>query len=112
MKKARIMLFSIVAIATMGGVLAFRAKKFAHKNVYCATIDEQSRIYCTITDYKLFGSTEATTSEPCKTWHDVVFGPSNALTTQHYTTTSIITPPNPRICGNPQFAIVFLTDTQ
>jgi hypothetical protein len=114
MKKAKIMLLAIAVIATVGGALAFKAKKFADKNVYCATKDINNVVYCTFTDYKRIAGTpvEETTSRPCEAWHAELFGGSNALTTQYYTTTSILTPPNPRICGNPLAGTVYLTATE
>src|SRR5688572_22485127 len=106
MKRAKIMLIAIAVIATVGGALAFKAQKFADKNVYCATLDLVGNIYCTLTDYKTAkrpGEILATTTLPCRTSHEAVFGIGAATTTSYYTTTT---------CPTPFFKTVYTTDIQ
>lgn len=87
MKKAKIMLLAIAIIATVGGVLAFKAQKFADRNVYCATFKEGGGITCALTSYKTTPDLIPTTI-PCKTWHEAVFGLNAVTTTSYYTTTT------------------------
>jgi hypothetical protein len=46
MKKAKIMLASLLVLVAVGGALAFKAQNFTQKHVYCA---EQQQDLCTIT---------------------------------------------------------------
>lgn len=102
MKRAKIMLIAIVVVATLGGTLAFKAKRFTDKNVFCATFKLGGGITCTRTDYRTTEDPLApTTSWPCNTWHGAVFGLAAATTTSYYTTTT---------CPPPVHSTVYATN--
>jgi len=50
MKRVKIMLSAIAVLAVVGGALAFKAQKFAHKNVFCSTFPAPNT--CRVTDAK------------------------------------------------------------
>src|SRR5688500_2938065 len=83
MKRAKIMLLAIAVIATVGGALAFKAQRFSHQNVYCATT-AGGNLTCITTDvpFKITNQSPSF-STPCSTWHAAL----GITTTSYYTTT-------------------------
>jgi hypothetical protein len=98
MKRAKIMLFAIAAVAAMGGALAFKAQTYIDMNVFCATRNAQSVIYCTTTSFRtaVEGSGTLVTT-PCITWHNAI-GLGATRTSSYYTTTQDF---NGNPCPNP-----------
>lgn len=94
MKRAKVMLITIVVIATVGGVLAFNAQKFIRQTIYCATKDDNNVIYCTNTSFKPTFLEINCLTTPCSTWHQVLGIPTNSYYT---TTTNFVGTP----CPNP-----------
>lgn len=85
MKRAKIMLSAIAVIATVGGVLAFKAQKFADQNVWCRTAEVG--ITCKSVAYKTNAqSGAATTTLPCLASHQVIFALTPTLTSSYFTT--------------------------
>jgi len=91
MKRGKIMLIAIAVVATVGGALAFKAQRFAHKNIYCATINAQGQITCSSTDFKGCVLPNPFFTTPCITWHNAL-GLGAGLTSSYYTTNSCPTP--------------------
>lgn len=88
MKRAKIMLLAIAVIATVGGVLAFKAQKFGSANVYCtSTCPAASKVLFTTG----FIQAAATTTEPCGNAPFYTSAPGVACTTITTTPTVDIT---------------------
>ncbi|THU39605.1 hypothetical protein FAM09_13980 [Niastella caeni] len=85
MKRAKIMLIAIAVVATVGGVLAFKAQRFAEKNVFCRTQLANGNFTCTSTSFK---TTDPAifpyVTTPCSTWHGAI----GELTSSYYTSTT------------------------
>lgn len=81
MKKAKIMLLTILVAATVGGSLAFNAQRFGLTNVWCLNSDGIcARVFFRTTNLSPFVTT------PCINDHPPAF------TTSYYTTNTCPTP--------------------
>lgn len=82
MKRAKIMLIAIAAVAAVGGALAFKAQKFNLQNVYC----KNAAGTCQKKAFKTIDLGDAFYTTPCIGVHPVAF------TSSYYTTNTCPTP--------------------
>lgn len=82
MKRAKVMLIAITIVAAVGGALAFKAQRFADKNVWCAT--NINGITCTKVDFKTVPVGAPSVTTPCLISHAALILP----TTSYFTTST------------------------
>lgn len=79
MKRAKIMLIAVTAVAAVGGALAFKAQRFTDKNVWCATNEPNTT--CTKVAFKTTLQMFPHLTTPCYLSH-IALG---LTTTSYYT---------------------------